>query len=54
VLVTAKSSRVISELAECGNSLLLTLIYYNGLSWSRLRGSFGLSYDGVAVVRDWV
>jgi hypothetical protein len=54
VLSTVNSSGVVSELAECGNSLLPTLIYYNGLSWSRLRGSFGLSYDGVAVVRSWV
>lgn len=54
VLSTANNSRVVSNSAECGNNLPSTSTYYDGLAWSRTRGSFGPTDDGVGLVRSWI
>jgi hypothetical protein len=54
VLSTANDSRVVSNLANCGNNLPSSLTCYDGLTWSKVHGSFGPTDDGVGLVRSWV
>jgi hypothetical protein len=54
VLSTANDSRVVSNLANCGNNLPSSLTCYDGLTWGKVHGSFGPTDDGVGLVRSWV